>query len=108
MKTIENKFPSKLVALAALPLVALALTLVVGAFTQRAAATPPPGGGSTGSSTNIIAVGAFTPAPVDSSSPITHVAFAAQTIGKNSNVAGYVVEQTSIGTISGPVTCLTV
>jgi hypothetical protein len=101
MRTLGNK--SKLTALGAATLVAFALALVVG--THQAGATgPPSGGGPAGNSNNSLAVGAFT--PLDTTT-VTHVAFAAQKSPKGT-YAGYVVEELASGTISGPVTCLTV
>ena len=50
-----------MVVLAATPILALALGLVGGAFTNQAAARPPSGGGSAGNSNNTFAVGGITP-----------------------------------------------
>jgi hypothetical protein len=107
MKALENKlerastlFPSKLVAFAVLPLVALAFTLVIGAFSGQAVAQ------SAGNSDNAFAVGGFL--AMDGS----QVAFAAQILpnpNTNNTYAGHVV-QTDASGISrhGPVTCVTV
>ena len=105
MKTLENKsergtmlFPSKLVAFAALPLVALALTLVVSNFTGQAVAAP------AGNSNNAFAVGGFTAATFPYPS---QVAFAAQINPQTGSYAGHVV-QTDMSGVSrhGPVTCV--
>jgi len=112
MKIVENilekrrtLFPSKLAAFAAAALVAAAVALVVGGFTQQAVAQTP-------SASHPFAVGGFAPADTDMDG-ITHVAFAAQenptTVNsKNPSFAGHVVQETATGFRSGPVTCLSV
>jgi hypothetical protein len=95
MKTSENK--SKLAVLAATPILALALGLVGGAFTNQAAAKPP-----AGNSNSAFAVGGIT--TFDG-----HVAFAAHQNPQNGNYTGHVVQDDTLGNSrSGPVDCLTV
>jgi len=99
MKIFENK--SKLVVLAATPVLALALGVVGGAFTNQAAARPPSGGGSAGNSNNAFAVGGIT--TFDG-----HVAFAAHQNPQNGSYSGHVVQDSFGVSRSGPVDCLTV
>jgi hypothetical protein len=87
MRTLGNK--SKLTALGVATLVVFALAL--GGFTQHASAQTP-------NSSKAFAVGGFTTAT-------EHVAFAAQTNPKTGAPSGYVVQQLTTGTDSGPVTC---
>ena len=99
MKMFENR--TKLAALAAVPLLALAFAVAVGVFTHEAAATPPSGGGSAGNSGNEFAVGGFTLVTGD------HVSFAAhQNPQQPDTYSGYVVQDTTAGSRSGPVFCL--
>lgn len=94
MKMFENG--TKLGAFAAAPLLALAIAIITGAFTQHAAAQNPP-------SSKIFAVGAITTATLE------HVAFSAHNHNPNlaTAVSGYVVQEYTDGTSnSGPVTCL--
>jgi hypothetical protein len=107
MQTLENKtergtmlFPSKLVPFAVLPLVALAFTLVIGAFNGQAVAQ------SAGNSDDAFAVGGFL--AIDGS----QVAFAAHILpnpNNNNTYAGHVVQTDTSGVSRhGPVTCVTV
>jgi len=93
-------------ATAAATLVAAAFALVVGAFTTPQAVAQTPSAGNSG---NFFAVGGFAPADTDMDG-ITHVAFAAETFknGTSGSAHGYVVQETSTGVRSGPVTCLDV
>lgn len=93
MKMFENR--TKLAALAAAPLAAVALTLAIGTLTQQAVAA------SAGSSNNAFAVGGI--ATMDG-----HVAFAAQRNPQNGRYAGHVVQDSMGVSRSGPVYCLTV
>jgi hypothetical protein len=90
MRTLGNK--SKLTAFGVATVVAFALAL--GGFTQHASAQTP-------STKKPFAVGGFTTA-------LEHVAFAAQQSPKTIDPAaatGYVVQELTTGTDSGPVTC---
>jgi hypothetical protein len=93
MKIFENK--SKLAVVAATPIMAVALALVVGSVT---AAKPP---GPAGNSNVRFAVGGIT--TFDG-----HVAFAAQQNPQNGNYTGHVVQDSFGVSRSGPVDCLTV
>jgi hypothetical protein len=99
MKFFENR--TKLAALAAAPLLALAIAFIFGgALTQHASAQNPP-------SSKVFAVGAITTATFE------HVAFSAHTEPKTNlatAVTGYVVQEYTDGTASnsGPVTCFNV
>ena len=100
MKILKNR--TKLAALAAAPLFALAIAFIVGgAVTDKAMAQNPSGGNSASS----FAVGGFT-----TFFSQEHVAFAAQTNPKKPGTyAGHVVQEFIDGTSnSGPVTCLSV
>jgi len=89
MKSVEHK--TKLAALAAAPLLALAIALIGGAFTDKAIAQTP-------TTNKPFAVGAFT-------TLTEHVAFAAQTNPKTNLPSGYVVQELASGTNSGAVKC---
>jgi hypothetical protein len=98
MKTLENKserattlFPSKLAAFAVVPVLALMIALISGAFTQHASAQTP-------NSSKPFAVGGFT-------TLTEHVAFAAQLNPKTGLPVGHVVQELANGTNSGKVTC---
>jgi hypothetical protein len=93
MKIFQSK--SKLAAVAAAPVLALAVALISGAFTQHASAQTPI------NSNKPFAVGAFT------AMDLSHVAFAAQIVPTKTGYAGYVVQELSTGqSRSGPVTCV--
>lgn len=89
MKTSQNR--TKLAALAAAPLLALAIAIIAGTFTQHASAQTP-------NSNKPFAVGGFTTVS-------EHVAFAAQTNPKTLAPTGHVVQELPTGTNSGAVTC---
>jgi hypothetical protein len=87
-------FPSKLAAIAVVPVLALTIALIGGAFTDKASAQTP-------NTKKPFAVGAFT-------TMFEHVAFAAQQNPKTDDplaATGHVVQQLANGTNSGPVTC---
>lgn len=91
MRTLGNK--SKL-ALAAAPVLAAVLALVIGIAIQPAGAAP------AGNSNNEFAVGGASFLP-------GHIAFAATKNPQNGAISGHVVQEDMWGnTISGPVTCL--
>jgi hypothetical protein len=92
MKMFENR--TKLAALVATPLIAFAIALIGGAFTQHASAQTP-------NSKKPFAVGAIT-------TMTEHVAFAAQQNPKTTDpmaATGHVVQELATGTNSGKVTC---
>jgi hypothetical protein len=99
MKMFENR--TKLAALVATPLIAFAIALIGGAFTDKAMAQNPSGGNSAQS----FAVGGFT-----TFFSQEHVAFAAHNNPKKPGTyAGHVVQEYVDGTSnSGPVTCVQV
>lgn len=91
---VTTLFPSKLAAIAAVPVLALTIALIGGAFTQHASAQTP-------NTKKPFAVGAITTAT-------EHVAFAAQQNPKTTDpmaATGHVVQELATGTNSGPVTC---
>jgi hypothetical protein len=96
MKMFENR--PKLAALAAAPMMAVAVALAFGTLAGRAVAQNPSGGNSA----SMFAVGGFT-------TLTQHVDFAAQNNPKKPGTyAGHVVQDDSGVQRSGPVTCLTV
>lgn len=87
-------FPSKLAAIAVVPVLAFTIALISGAFTQHASAQTP-------STSKPFAVGGFT-------TLTEHVAFAAQQNPKTTDptaATGHVVQELATGTNSGKVTC---
>jgi hypothetical protein len=96
MKISENK--SKLAVLAATPVLAVTLALVIGGVAQEAAAKAP---GPAGNSNVRFAVGGIT--TYDG-----HVAFAAHQNPQNGSYTGHVVQDSFGVSRSGPVDCLTV
>jgi hypothetical protein len=97
MKMFENR--TKLAALVATPLIAFAIALIGGAFTQHASAQTP-------NSKKPFAVGAITTG--SGTTVIEHVAFAAQQNPKTTDpmaATGHVVQELATGTNSGKVTC---
>jgi hypothetical protein len=84
-------FPSKLAAIAVVPVLALTIALIGGAFTDKAMAQQP-------NSNKPFAVGGF-------STLTEHVAFAAQMNPKTGAPIGHVVQELATGTNSGKVMC---
>jgi hypothetical protein len=88
---MKNNSTSKLAVIAVVPVLALTIALIGGAFTQHASAQTP-------NSSRPFAVGGFT-------TLTEHVAFAAQTNPKTGLPLGHVVQELANGTNSGRVTC---